>query len=281
MPVMDYVNELKNQRDKLADILTEKGVESSRSEKFNTLIPKVNDISGSGKNSWGFKHIFFSAPFGTERTQQAYDWIVDNCSDFFDSVTVDYNTLRISCNIGDTEAIGIIIDIPGGDWDEIYWKGQRVFTSTSGDGGIFAGFYRTKYGFFIDVAGPTTSVKYIPSVGVIKTENDWFFIDCSREGSAKRRGHCISMNSGTTTWNYTISSFNNGDGSYSSKSMPNYLEMYYDNIITISPMLCTNTEQTPTEIAFWVDQSYYKDIGLLTINGHEYFSNGIFCILND
>lgn len=47
MAVMDYINELKNQRDLLADILSEKGVTASRSEKFNTLIPKVRDVSGS------------------------------------------------------------------------------------------------------------------------------------------------------------------------------------------------------------------------------------------
>lgn len=47
MAVMDYINELKNQRNLLADILSEKGVTASRSEKFNTLIPKVRDISGS------------------------------------------------------------------------------------------------------------------------------------------------------------------------------------------------------------------------------------------
>lgn len=49
MPIMDYINELKNQRDLLADILTEKGVEASRDETFNTLIPKVNDISGGSE----------------------------------------------------------------------------------------------------------------------------------------------------------------------------------------------------------------------------------------
>ena len=48
MSVDNYINELKNQRNLLADILTEKGVESSRSEKFNTLIPKVNYIGGGG-----------------------------------------------------------------------------------------------------------------------------------------------------------------------------------------------------------------------------------------
>lgn len=48
MAVMDYVNELKNQRDKLADILAEKGLQATRDETFNTLIPKVRDVSGGG-----------------------------------------------------------------------------------------------------------------------------------------------------------------------------------------------------------------------------------------
>lgn len=47
MPVMDYVNELKRQRDILADILAEKGLQAARDETFNTLIPKVKDIGGS------------------------------------------------------------------------------------------------------------------------------------------------------------------------------------------------------------------------------------------
>ena len=46
--IIDYVNELEYQRDLLADILSEKGIEASRSEKFNTLIPKVRDVSGGG-----------------------------------------------------------------------------------------------------------------------------------------------------------------------------------------------------------------------------------------
>ena len=48
MAVMDYVNELKRQRDILADILAEKGLQATRDETFNTLIPKVRDVSGGG-----------------------------------------------------------------------------------------------------------------------------------------------------------------------------------------------------------------------------------------
>lgn len=46
--IVDYINALKTQRNLLADILTEKGIEASRDEKFNTLIPKVNYIGGGG-----------------------------------------------------------------------------------------------------------------------------------------------------------------------------------------------------------------------------------------
>lgn len=50
--VLDYLEELDNQRDLLANFLTERGVESAESEKFNTLVPKVLEIaSGGGGNS--------------------------------------------------------------------------------------------------------------------------------------------------------------------------------------------------------------------------------------
>ena len=58
MSVDNYINELKNQRDLLADILTEKGVESSRSEKFNTLIPKVESVGGGGAIITGTTNIY-------------------------------------------------------------------------------------------------------------------------------------------------------------------------------------------------------------------------------
>lgn len=60
--IADYINALKTQRDLLADILTEKGIEASKSEKFNTLIPKVRDISGgdSGFDKSGIFGLFTS-----------------------------------------------------------------------------------------------------------------------------------------------------------------------------------------------------------------------------
>lgn len=58
MAVMDYINELKRQRNLLADILSEKGVTASRSEKFNTLIPKVESVGGGGVSITGTDDIY-------------------------------------------------------------------------------------------------------------------------------------------------------------------------------------------------------------------------------
>ena len=46
--IIDYVNELERQKNILADTLAEKGLQVIRDETFNTLIPKVRDISGGG-----------------------------------------------------------------------------------------------------------------------------------------------------------------------------------------------------------------------------------------
>lgn len=72
MPIMEYVNELKNQRDLLADILLEKGVQASKEEVFNTLIPKIRDISGGGEGEIQFSETnlltgitFFDSKYAT------------------------------------------------------------------------------------------------------------------------------------------------------------------------------------------------------------------------
>lgn len=46
-----YINELDKWRDRLADILTEKGIPSNECEKFNTLVPKVEQISSGGSGA--------------------------------------------------------------------------------------------------------------------------------------------------------------------------------------------------------------------------------------
>ena len=66
MAVMDYINELKTQRDLLADILTEKGIEASKSEKFNTLIPKVENIGGGGISITGTTDIYSMSVVSSE-----------------------------------------------------------------------------------------------------------------------------------------------------------------------------------------------------------------------
>ena len=52
--VEDYLRELDRWRDRLANFLTARGVESAESEKFNDLVPKVLEIaSGNGGSGTG------------------------------------------------------------------------------------------------------------------------------------------------------------------------------------------------------------------------------------
>lgn len=46
--IIEYVDELERQKNILVDILIEKGLQATRNETFNTLIPKVRDVSGGG-----------------------------------------------------------------------------------------------------------------------------------------------------------------------------------------------------------------------------------------
>ena len=51
--IIDYVNELERQKNVLADTLAEKGLQATRDETFNTLIPKIENIGGSGMEITG------------------------------------------------------------------------------------------------------------------------------------------------------------------------------------------------------------------------------------
>lgn len=46
--IADYLDDLVTQRNALADNLTAKGVPATHAEKFNSLVPKVLEISGGG-----------------------------------------------------------------------------------------------------------------------------------------------------------------------------------------------------------------------------------------
>lgn len=50
MAVTEYLRELINQKKALANNLVEKGVQASEDEKFNTLVPKVLDVSEGGED---------------------------------------------------------------------------------------------------------------------------------------------------------------------------------------------------------------------------------------
>ena len=74
MFVNEYIEELKAQRDKLADILSEKGIHAMRDETFNTLIPKVKEIGGSE-----YEGIILNVPF---MPKNLYNFSVGTAEEF-------------------------------------------------------------------------------------------------------------------------------------------------------------------------------------------------------
>lgn len=230
-----------------------------------------------------FKQKWLKTYTGTGSNQEIYDWMTENCSDLFDSITIDENLSRVRCFIGDTEILGIS-NGSDGKTAALYWKGTAAIsdgTSTTNNGNI-RGLYRVTHGvFFQFLPSSIDTKKYVPGYGVFKTSDDFIGI-FSSDSSTFNKGAILSINMTTTQISayYMIHSHSNGNGI--SKTHPK--SSYYCNPcdkVTLTPMVCTNTESTPTEIGYWLESAMNRDVGVMTIGGHEYFSNGIFCIRND
>lgn len=231
-----------------------------------------------------FKQKWLTTYTGTESNQEIYNWMVQNCSDLFDSITIDEDLSRVRCFIGDTEILGI----SNGSESKtaaLYWKGTESIsdsTSTSNNGKI-RGLYRVTHGvFFQFLPNSIDNKKYVPGYGVFKTSNDFIGIFSSNSGTYSKGSNIIGieMNTGMSSSYHMIHSHNNGDGISKSHSKPTYYCNPSEKIV-LTPMVCTNAEATPTEIGYWLESAMNRDVGVMTVGGHEYFSNGIFCIRND
>lgn len=232
-----------------------------------------------------YKHTWLTQAIGTARNQEIYEWLTANCSDLFDTITIDESQTRVSCNIGDSEVLGVSSTTTTYK-DQIYWNGSGQFSTSSysNNAGFIGGIYRITNGVLLDIMpyiSGSVAYKYTPSIALIKHNNDIFFINISTYSDLTYKGYrYMTIGNNSSTYHYYIYSYNNGNGSQMSKTIPNYYA-YFGNNAILTPMVCTNTAETPTEIIYWLKQSGNRNTGLITINGKEYFSNGIFCILNE
>lgn len=231
-----------------------------------------------------FKQKWLKTYTGTNSNQEIYNWMTENCSDLFDSITIDEDLSRVRCFSGGTQILGIS---NGSDSKTaaLYWKGSAAIsdsTSTSNNGSI-RGLYRVTHGvFFQFLPGTVNSEKYVPGYGVLKISDDFIGIFSSNTGTYSKGSNLISigMNTNIVSAYFKIHSCNNGNGISTVHSNSGYYCNPCEKI-TLTPMVCTNSEATPTEIGYWLESAMNRDTGVMTIGGHEYFSNGIFCILND
>ena len=235
-----------------------------------------------------YKHTWLTQAKGAARNQEIYEWMTANCSDLFDTITINEGQTRVSCNIGESEILGVS-SVTSGYGDNIYFKrGSQFSTNNNSDNtGDIRGVYRLTNAVLFDIIGYYNtsymySYKYLPSIACVKYNDDFIFINIHPTGRdvSYKSSRYIEINSSSTNCMFKISSYKYGNGSSSAKPMPNY-NAYFGNNTILTPMVCTNTAETPTEVCYWLKQSPTRDTGLITINGKEYFSNGVFCILNE
>ena len=211
----------------------------------------------------------------TTATAEIGNWMKNNCGDFFDDITVSTDT--INCIVNQITLLSIV-----NNSDALYirWKGRG--TMYGQNNARIRCVYRTTNAILFTIlpSSPITA-KYIPAVGIIKTTNDYFFIACFASGSGNEYNDQVYMPISTSdfTFRYKVFSYNDGDGSLVIRTTKGYYSG--NNQMVLSPIVASNGKTTPLEIAYWIESGMNRDVGVITINGHEYFSNGVFCILNE
>lgn len=99
--VYDYIKEIDDWRDALADNLNTKGVQASQSEKFNSLVAKVLEIPSGGGGAPLVSEVRFAAPFLQMQTVDETDFAAQvqfSASDCVDFINVDnVQGTRVKC----------------------------------------------------------------------------------------------------------------------------------------------------------------------------------------
>lgn len=228
-----------------------------------------------------YKYKILTSANGAAKNQEMYEWLTVNCSDLFDSITINSGQTRVSCNVNGSEVLGFS-STSSNYQSNIYWKGSALFSNTNSANyyRYFYSIYRVNNAVFVcfqKVSDFSDNTFKIPTYGFIKSDNDMFFIN-----AYPTSGYAASLDMKNTTrgWYYYIHSYNDGNGAKTERTISNYYHNI-NNTASLLQMRCTNDYGTLIPGAYWLKQSPTRDTGLITINGKEYFSNGVFCILNE
>lgn len=225
-----------------------------------------------------YKVKVLTASKGLERSQEMYDWLVENCSDLFDSITIDTTNKLISCKIGDEQILGLWGYQPSPV--KIYWKNYNVMSTNSSNNSYdFKKIHRTNNAMLFEFDSSYSGV-YKPLIALIKTDSDIFFVSVGCNGTTNNTYYRYqNLGSSLSNFKYYIHSYNNGYGINCDKNIPEYYNGISDTAKLVQ--MRDTTEIGDLLPAYWLKETPTRDTGLITINGKEYFSNGIFCILNE
>ena len=198
-----------------------------------------------------YKYKILTSDNGTAKNQEMYEWLTANCSDLFDSITINSGQTRVSCNVNGSEVLGFS-STSSNYQSNIYWKGSALFFNSNSSNlyRYFYSIYRVNNAVFVcfqrytDFSDKTFK---IPIHGFIKSDNDMFFINAgitnfpgyNNGGFAAGNGGYLEMNKTTSGWYYTASSYNEGNGAKTERTISNYYHNI-NNTASLVQMRCTN-----------------------------------------
>lgn len=249
-----------------------------------------------------YKHFWLTNYRGPDSNQEIYEILKDNIPyGMFDSVTINVDQSRVSC-IKNGDEIFAINNANSGCY--VYFKisnepNPRTIYSKEANTGSNRDFYDisirgihiTTNAILLDIISKNYnnyfnysnsdamiwySVQYFPSIAFINKSDDIICIKMNYFAHQMNNAQSPS----TFSNSYFVSSYKYGAGETRSRNFYSYYQNFSNSVI-LNPVICTNSKETPVPGVYWLRQIGNKNTGICRIGGKEYFTNGVFCILNE
>lgn len=240
-----------------------------------------------------YKHFWLTNYRGPDSNQEIYEILKDNIPyGMFDQVTINVDQSRVSCIKNGDEIFAInnasnacyvyfkISNEPNprtiydSNSNTISIRGIHI-TSNSILLDIFSKKYELSGSYATDIA-KEYAVQYFPSIAFINKGDDIICIKMNYFAHTMNNYHAPS----TFSNSYFVSSYKYGAGETRSRNFYSYYQNFSNSVI-LNPVICTNSKETPVPGVYWLRQIGNKNTGICRIGGKEYFTNGVFCILNE
>lgn len=246
-----------------------------------------------------YKHFWLTNYRGPDSNQEIYEILKDNIPyGMVDQVTINVDQSRVSC-IKNGDEIFAINNANNACY--VYFKisnepnPRTIYEKATNTGGNFSnvsvrGIHITTNAILLDIISKNYdnnsnystdctryyAVQYFPSIAFINKGDDIICIKMDYFAHTMNNYNAPAIFSS----GYIVSSYKYGAGETRSRNFYSYYQNFSNSVI-LNPVICTNSKETPVPGVYWLRQIGNKNTGICRIGGKEYFTNGVFCILNE